>query len=85
MSRGFAPASSSNGDAAHVVVLGTFGRLAGAVETVADGPATMRPAGRRISSPDLLPIGGRCLTVIVTGSNNVGSSDGEEVDWPVWN
>jgi group II intron reverse transcriptase/maturase len=35
----------------------------------------------RIASPDLLPIGGRCLTVIVTGSNNLGGSDGEETHW----
>src|ERR1017187_10397603 len=36
---------------------------------------------RRIASPDRLPIGGRCLTVIVTGSNNLGGSDGEETQW----
>src|ERR1035438_1312443 len=36
---------------------------------------------RRIALPDWLPIGGRCLTVIVTGSNNLGGSDGEETQW----
>src|ERR1035441_10276864 len=36
---------------------------------------------RRIASPDWLPIGGRCLTVIVTGGNNLGGSDGEETQW----
>src|SRR5450631_2314955 len=35
-------------------------------------------ADRRIASPDWLPIGGRCLTVIVTGSNYLGGSNGEE-------
>src|ERR1039457_4239741 len=30
----------------------------------------------RVASYKVLPIGGRCLTVIVTGSNNLGGSDG---------
>jgi hypothetical protein len=33
---------------------------------------------RRIASPDWLQIRGRCLTVLVTESNYVGGSDGEE-------
>ncbi len=37
----------------------------------------IRTAGR-IAAPDWLPIGGRCLTVIVTGSNYLGGSNGEE-------
>src|SRR5450631_3384221 len=46
-----------------------------------DGGPMMKAQDRRIASPDWLPIGGRCLTVIVTGSNNLGGSDGEETQW----
>src|ERR1019366_6638079 len=41
-------------------------------------PTSITSSVRRIASPDWLPIGGRCLTVIVTGSNYRGGSDGEE-------
>ena len=34
-----------------------------------------------IASPELLPIGGRCLAVIVTRSNNLGGDEGEETQW----
>ena len=36
---------------------------------------------RRIAAPDWLLMGGRCLTVIVTGSNKCGGRDGNETQW----
>jgi hypothetical protein len=49
MSRGPATASSSNADAAYVVVLGTFGHRTGAVKTVADHVAIQMIDGLSLS------------------------------------